>query len=95
MEDAATAEISRTQIWQWIRHGATLDSGDRVTDELVARVTGEEFARIRQEIGAARFDAGHFDRARALFVQVATRDQLEEFLTLPAYNELVLKEQVT
>jgi malate synthase len=95
MEDAATAEISRTQIWQWIHHGATLDNGQRVTEELVARVTGEEFARIRREVGASRFDSGHFDRARALFVQVATSGQLEEFLTLPAYDELVMKEQVT
>jgi malate synthase len=95
MEDAATAEISRTQIWQWIRHAGTLDNGQRVTAELVHRVTGEEFARIRQEVGSARFDRGHFDRARELFVQVATTDQLEEFLTLPAYNELVTKEQVT
>jgi malate synthase len=95
MEDAATAEISRTQIWQWIRHGATLDSGERVTRDLVSRVTAEEFARIREELGGARFDRGQFDRARELFVQVATSDELEEFLTLPAYNELVKKEQVT
>jgi malate synthase len=95
MEDAATAEISRTQIWQWIRHAGALDTGQRVTAELVHRVTGEEFARIRQEVGSARFDRGHFDRARELFVQVATTDELEEFLTLPAYHELVTKEQVT
>ena len=82
MEDAATAEISRTQIWQWIHHGAALDNGQQVTKELVSRVTNEEFG-VR------------FERARDIFVRVATTDELEEFLTLPAYNELVAKEQVT
>ena len=82
MEDAATAEISRTQIWQWIHHGAALDNGQQVTKELVSRVTNEEFG-------------GRFERARDIFVRVATTDELEEFLTLPAYNELVAKEQVT
>ncbi len=95
MEDAATAEISRTQIWQWIRHGATLDNGERVTRDLVARVTGEEYDRIRRELGDGRFDRGHFRRARELFIETATTDELGEFLTLPAYNELVANEQVT
>jgi malate synthase len=88
MEDAATAEISRAQIWQWLRHGAALDDGTTVTRSLVERLTGEEFTRVRNEVGAARFDKGHFDAARALFVRVATSDQLEDFLTLPAYEQL-------
>jgi malate synthase len=88
MEDAATAEISRAQIWQWLHHGAALDDGTKVTRSLVERLTGEEFARVRNEVGAARFDKGHFDAARALFVRVATSDQLENFLTLPAYEQL-------
>jgi malate synthase len=88
MEDAATAEISRAQIWQWIHHRATLDDGTVVTRSLVERLTGEEFTRVRSEVGAARFEKGHFDAARALFVRVATSDQLEEFLTLPAYEQL-------
>src|SRR5579864_4086 len=84
MEDAATAEISRTQIWQWIRHGAALESGQRVTKELVSRITEEEFGGNHR-----------FDRARAIFVEVATSDELTEFLTVPAYNDLVMREPVT
>src|SRR4051795_5011338 len=89
MEDAPTAEISRTQIWQWLKHGAKLDDGSTVTRELVAQRIGEEYERVRQEIGAARFDRGHFPEARALFVQVATSPELADFLTLPAYDILV------
>jgi len=84
MEDAATAEISRTQIWQWIRHGAALDDGRPVTKDLVAQVSEEEFGSSRR-----------YAAARAIFLEVATTDELEEFLTLPAYNELVANEQVT
>jgi malate synthase len=88
MEDAATAEISRTQIWQWLKHRASLDDGTPVTRELVAKRVEEEYARVRQEVGAARFDRGHFPAARKLFEQVATSENLEEFLTIPAYDVL-------
>src|SRR5262249_35173540 len=88
MEDAATAEISRTQIWQWLKQRATLDDGTVVTRDLVARRVDEEYARVRGEVGAARFDRGHFPAARRLFEQVATSDNLEEFLTIPAYDVL-------
>ncbi len=72
MEDAATAEISRTQIWQWLKHRAALDDGRTVTRELVDTLVAEEFVRVREEVGASRFERGRFDDARALFVQVAT-----------------------
>src|SRR2546425_10350023 len=88
MEDAATAEISRAQIWQWLRHGARLDAGTAVTRSLVERLTGEEFSRVSDEVGTDRFDGGRFDEARVLFVRVATSEELEEFLTLPAYEAL-------
>jgi malate synthase len=88
MEDAATAEISRTQIWQWMHHRAALDDGRTVTRELFDRCVAEEFARVRDEVGAERFDGGRFVEARALFVRVATSEPLEEFLTLPAYEAL-------
>jgi malate synthase len=88
MEDAATAEISRTQVWQWLRHGAALDDGRPVTLELVKTCTEEEMRRIEQEIGASRFDVGRFPEARTLFERVATAETLEEFLTLPAYEVL-------
>jgi malate synthase len=88
MEDAATAEISRTQIWQWITHRATLDDGRTVTKALVQQCIGEEYERVRREVGAARFERGHFPEARKLFEEVATSDELQEFLTLPAYEQL-------
>jgi len=88
MEDAATAEISRTQIWQWLKHGATLNDGSVVTRALVQQRVGEEYDRVRREVGAARFDRGHFPEARKLFEEVATSDQLQDFLTLPAYEVL-------
>jgi malate synthase len=89
MEDAATAEISRTQIWQWLKHRAALDDGRTVTSDLVQQLVGEEFNRVRDEVGAARFDHGRFEEARALFVQVAGSAELADFLTLPAYEILV------
>jgi malate synthase len=89
MEDAATAEISRTQIWQWVHHGALLDDGRTVTRDLVQQLIPEELARIRTEIGDKRFDEGYFDEARSIFERVATADELEDFLTLPAYQALV------
>jgi malate synthase len=90
MEDAATAEISRTQIWQWLKHGAALDDGRMVTRRMVDGLVAEEFVRVRQEVGAQRFERGRFDEARSLFVEVATADELQEFLTIPAY-EILLK----
>jgi malate synthase len=76
MEDAATAEISRTQIWQWIRHRAKLDDGRTVTKAMVQQVIAEE-------------SASSLPAARTLFEAVATSDELVEFLTLPAYEILV------
>ena len=90
MEDAATAEIARTQVWQWIRHERTLAEGPQVTPDLVRRIATEELERIRAEIGDdAWFEAeGRPRESRALFEQVALGEPLEEFLTLPAYEQL-------
>jgi malate synthase len=88
MEDAATAEISRTQIWSWLHHGAALDDGRRVTRELVAPLLDEEMERVALEIGPDRFDRWRFTQAIDLFLRVATTPELEEFLTLPAYEAL-------
>jgi len=88
MEDAATAEICRSQLWQWIRHGATLDDGRTVTAELVRQVLDEETARIREEVGEATWARGHPEETRAIFEQVVLADELPEFLTLPAYELL-------
>ena len=89
MEDAATAEISRTQIWQWLRHQATLDDGQPVTQDRVRATLDEELLVIRAEIGDAAFDAGAFDDAKALFLEVSTSDTLVEFLTLSAYERIL------
>jgi malate synthase len=87
MEDAATAEISRSQVWQWLHHGATLSNGQRVTRELVQRLEQEELDKIRQSMGAAAASS-KLDEARGLFDEVALSEKFVEFLTLPAYAHL-------
>ncbi|HYP47186.1 MAG TPA: malate synthase A [Thermoleophilaceae bacterium] len=91
MEDAATAEISRGQVWQWVRHGAELEDGRRVTPELVRRVEALELERIRSEIGDDEWfeREGRPELSRELFEQVALADEFVEFLTLPAYERLL------
>jgi malate synthase len=88
MEDAATAEISRSQLWQWIRHGSRMTDGTVVTRELVRSILDEETAKIRAEVGEETWSAGRPQETRALFEQVALSDELVEFLTLPAYEYL-------
>jgi malate synthase len=88
MEDAATAEISRTQVWQWIHHRALLDDGRPVTAEMFRAALAEEMAGLHATLGAPRFEHGRFDDARALFERLSTSASFEEFLTLPAYEAL-------
>jgi malate synthase len=88
MEDAATAEISRTQLWQWVHHGVTLADGRTATAELVRQVLDEETAKIRADVGEDVWAAGRPDEARLLFESVALTEPLIEFLTLPAYELL-------
>ena len=88
MEDAATAEISRAQVWQWLRHGAALEDGRRVTPELIRSVIDHEMKRIEGEVGTDRFEGGRFAEARDLFERISTKPTLETFLTLPAYEAL-------
>jgi malate synthase len=88
MEDAATAEISRTQIWQWLHHQANLDDGRPLTLERYDQLLKEELDGIRQEIGAARYDGGHFARASQIFTDMAKAEPFIDFLTLPAYEYL-------
>jgi malate synthase len=91
MEDAATAEIARGQVWQWIRHGATLDDGREITPELVRALESLELDRIREEIGDDEWfqNEGRPDLSRELFETVAlSGDEFVEFLTLPAYERL-------
>ncbi|HEY8394629.1 MAG TPA: malate synthase A [Thermaerobacter sp.] len=88
MEDAATAEIARAQVWQWVRHGASLKEGPRVTADLVRRIADEEMEKIRAEVGDEFFRNGRFAEARELFEQVALSEEFIEFLTLPAYERI-------
>lgn len=88
MEDAATAEISRVQVWQQLRHGARLDDGRRVDAELVRRVLSEELAAFRARLGEERFAASRFALAGRLFEELVTHSELEDFLTLAAYRHL-------
>jgi malate synthase len=85
MEDAATAEISRSQVWQWIRHGVRLEDGRVVTRDLVRTLLDEELAKIRAAVGEETWAAGRPEETRAIFEQVALGEDLPEFLTLPAY----------
>jgi malate synthase len=88
MEDAATAEISRTQVWQWIRQGAQLDDGRPVTADLFRQALAEEMEGLKAALGPARFAEGRFAEAVTLFERLSTAETCAEFLTLPAYDAL-------
>ncbi|CAA9209192.1 MAG: Malate synthase [uncultured Chloroflexi bacterium] len=88
MEDAATAEISRAQVWQWIRHGVRLSEGQPVTRELARQYLHEEVQALRQAWGDALVAKSRLDDAARLFEQVALDEHFVEFLTLPAYEQL-------
>jgi malate synthase len=88
MEDAATAEISRSQIWQWIHHGVALGEGPTVTRELVRQILDEETAKIREAVGDEVWRAGRPEETREIFEGVALSEELIEFLTLVAYEYL-------
>ena len=88
MEDAATAEISRAQIWQWVRHRARLEDGAIVDPARVRSVIDDEMRRIEQEVGPERFRSGRFSEARDLFLELSMEESLTEFLTIPAYDRI-------
>jgi malate synthase len=88
MEDAATAEISRAQVWQWIRHGAHLADGRKVTRELVHVIMDEELARIRESIGETAYGEGRYETAAKLFAGMMTSEDFAEFMPSLAYELL-------
>ncbi|MBE3563091.1 MAG: malate synthase A [Hydrogenibacillus schlegelii] len=89
MEDAATAEIARAQVWQWIHHPkGVLDDGRKVTEALVRALVDEEMAKIRAMVGEERFQSGRYGESKDLFLDLVLRDDFVEFLTLPAYERL-------
>ncbi len=88
MEDAATAEISRTQVWQWLKHRAHLDDGRTIDERLIRALLDSEMSAVRDEIGPARYEGGRFADALSLFSSLIFAPELPEFLTLPAYDML-------
>ena len=88
MEDAATAEISRTQVWQWLHHRAALDDGQPLSAERFRRILDEELGKLKEALGP-RYDHGRFAEAKSLFDRMSTSDDFNEFLTLAAYDELI------
>jgi malate synthase len=93
MEDAATAEISRAQVWQWRRHNARIEGGPAIDGALVERLLGEELTKIRESVGPERYEAGRFAEAAALFRDLVLADAFTEFLTLPAYERVTTLSQ--
>jgi malate synthase len=86
MEDAATAEISRAQVWQWVRHGARTREGNTVSADMVSAAIAGQLEQMRRELGAATFDGGRFETAGRLFDDMVTGEEFAEFLTLAAYE---------
>ena len=88
MEDAATAEISRTQVWQWVHRGATLEDGRPVTYELYRELLPDELKKIEDYVGAERYASGRFEEAAEIFDRLVKDEDFVEFLTLPAYERI-------
>ena len=88
MEDAATSEICRAQVWQWVKHGAKLNDGRTVTADLVRRATAEEVEKLREELGPVRFDSARFKAASEIFERMMTSADFPDFLTLLAYDRI-------
>ncbi|MEU0147177.1 malate synthase A [Streptomyces sp. NPDC006288] len=88
MEDAATAEISRSQIWQWINADVVFENGEHATADLARKVAAEELTAIREEIGDEAFGNGKWQQAHDLLLQVSLDQDYADFLTLPAYEQL-------
>ena len=86
MEDAATAEISRAQLWQWLNNNVVLDTGKELTVNLFESIVIEECDKIKDEIGEKLYSNGKFDLATSMFTDMIKNDNFDEFLTLPAYK---------
>ena len=86
MEDAATAEICRSQVWQWVRHGAKMNDGRTVTSAFVVQAIGEQLDKLRNELGEERFNKGKFKTAAEMFQRLMTSPEMASFLTLAGYD---------
>jgi malate synthase len=92
MEDAATAEISRTQVWQWLKHKTKLSDGRLIDAALCRQIIDEELAKTKTLVGASRFDGGRYQEAATMFRDLLEASDLADFLTLPAYEWIVKHE---
>ena len=93
MEDAATAEISRAQVWQWVRHGQTLQDGRPVTKEFVREIVREENDKVKATMGEEAYANGRYEDAAQLMIDLVEQPSFEEFLTLPAYERILADEK--
>ena len=88
MEDVATAEISRSQVWQWVRHGSRLDDGSTVTADLVRELADDEMSKLRERVGEEGWKKSRFTEARQVFEEVALSKDFQPFLTLVAQKHI-------
>ena len=93
MEDAATAEISRAQVWQWVRHNQKLDDGRAITKELVRDIVREENDKVKAQMGEENYAKGRYEDAAQLMIDLVEQPQFYEFLTLPAYDRIIADEK--
>ena len=88
MEDAATAEISRTQLWLWLKKNVQLENHEVVSTALYEKIIKEELEKIKEYVGNERYNSGKFELATNLFSKMIFNEELDEFLTLEAYKHL-------
>ena len=93
MEDAATAEISRAQVWQWVRHNQKLDDGRAITKEFVREIVREENDKVKAQMGEENYAKGRYEDAAQLMIDLVEQPQFYEFLTLPAYDRIMADEK--
>ena len=88
MEDAATAEISRSSLWQWVKHNIEMDTGAVASAEVFEKILDEEYNVVQEEVGQNSLDSGKFVEAKSLLKDLVLSDELTDFLTLPAYRSI-------
>jgi len=93
MEDAATAEISRAQVWQWVRHKQNLSDGRPITKDLVRQIVREELDKVKVQMGDASYAKGRYEDAAQLMIDLVEQPVFNEFLTLPAYDRIIADEK--
>jgi malate synthase len=93
MEDAATAEISRAQVWQWVRHHQKLDDGRPITQELVHQIVREESDKLKTRMGPEAYHRSRYEDAAQLMIDLVEQRRFAEFLTLPAYERILADER--